>query len=89
MINNVAVFVGITDLFGSGPCGHPVSVVAVTHGYAFSSVDGASSKSGLANAFRFLAQSQTPTWTTPTRAEEETRTVYAKDALNEQTIEYV
>ena len=97
-------FVGITDLFGSGdsvgrgPCGsHSVSVVAATHGYAFSCcllcftsfVDRVSSNSGLANAFRFLSQSQMATWTTPTRAEEETRAVDTKHALNEQTIEDV
>jgi hypothetical protein len=86
-------FVGITDLFGSGdsvgrgPCGsHSVSVVATMHGYAFSCcslcftsfVNGVSSNSGLANAFRFLSQSQMATWTTPTRAEEETRAADTK-----------
>jgi CRP-like cAMP-binding protein len=86
-------FVGITDLFGSGdsvgrgPCGrHSVSVVAATHGCAFSCcslcftsfVNGVSSNSGLANAFRFLSQSQMATWTTPTRAEDETRAADTK-----------
>ena len=52
-------------------------------------VDGVSLNSGLANAFRFLSQSQMATWTTPTRAEEEARAVDTKHALNEQTIEDV
>jgi hypothetical protein len=90
-------FVGITDLFGSGDSVGRGSVVAMTHGYAFSCcslcftsfVDGVSSNSGLANAFWFLSQSQMATWTTPTRAEEEMRAVDTKHALNDQTIEDV